>query len=129
MNEEFINKIEVIISKDSRYHHDAYEFVLKALYFTQNKLKISGHVTGRELSEGIKKYALEQYGPMAKTVLTHWGVNSTLDLGCVVYNMIEAGLMKRSEQDSLSDFKDVYDFKQAFNIFKIKDKTLNSNNE
>lgn len=129
MNEEFISKIETIVSKDSRYHSDAYEFVLKALYFTQNKLKISGHLTGQELSEGIKKYALEQYGPMAKTVLTHWGVKSTGDLGRIVYNMIDAGLMKSSDQDSLSDFKDVYDFKHAFNVFKLKNKTANSNNE
>lgn len=129
MNEEFVSKIETIISKDNRYHLDAYDFVLKGLYFTQGKLKITGHVTGQELSEGIKKYALEQYGPMAKTVLSHWGIKSTGDLGSIVYNMIEAGLMKRSDQDSLADFKDVYDFKHAFDVFKLKDKTFNSNNE
>ena len=128
MNKDLSSKIETILSRDSSFHFDAYEFVLKALNYTQDKMDRDGHVTGQELSEGIKKYALEQYGPMAKTVLTHWGVNSTGDLGRIVYNMIDVGLMKKNEQDSQDDFKDVYDFNQAFNVFKLRNNTAGSNN-
>ncbi len=120
MNTNFINKIDEVIARDARYKADAYEFVMQALFFTQKKLKRKDHVSGKEMLEGIKEHALSQYGPMAKTVVEHWGIYTTSDFGQIVFNMIEAGLMKKTQDDSLEDFKDVYDFKNAFNVFKIK---------
>lgn len=110
----FYQAIERITAQDSRYKLDAYEFIMQALHFTQNKLKKVSHVTGRELSEGIKDFAIEQYGPMAMTVLAHWGIKKTDDFGNIVFNMIEKKLLSKTEEDSIEDFKDVYDFRFAF---------------
>jgi uncharacterized repeat protein (TIGR04138 family) len=122
---DFYKLIEEICEKDKRYKPDAYEFVMQALYYTQKSLKKNSHVTGGELSEGIRKFVVEQYGPMAKTVFSHWGVTKTQDFGNIVYTMIENKMLAKTETDSIDDFKDVYDFEAAFgNVFRdivIKD--------
>lgn len=106
--------VEEIHSSDKRYKPDSYEFVLQALHFTQKKLKRKGHIAGKELLGGILEFALDQYGPMAKAVLKHWGITKTDDFGNIVFNMIQAKLLSKTESDSLSDFKDVYDFDAVF---------------
>lgn len=113
---DFHRVVEEIGKKDSRYKPDAYEFVMHALWRTQKKLKRKGHITGRELLEGIKEFGLAQYGPMTTAVFEHWGVRATEDFGEIVFNMVENGVMRKTEEDSLSDFKDVYDFNKAFNV-------------
>jgi len=122
---DFNKLIEKMCEKDKRYKPDAYEFVMQALYFTQKNLKKTSHVTGGELSEGIRKFVVEQYGPMAKTVFSHWGITKTQDFGNIVYTMIEHKMLAKTETDSIDDFKDVYDFEAAFgNVFRdivIKD--------
>ena len=110
----FYQTINEIFEKDLRYKPDSYEFVMQALNFTQKKLGREGHITGKELLEGIRLFALEQYGPMAKTVLTHWGIKKTEDFGNIVFNMIEQRLLSKTESDRLEDFKDGYDFESAF---------------
>jgi len=119
MNTNFIKNIEEIIQKDNRYKADAYEFVMQGLWFTQNKLKKKGHVSGRELLEGIREFAIEQYGPMVKILLEHWGIKRTQDFGELVFNMVEKGVLGKNEEDSRQDFSDVYDFQQAFDIFGV----------
>lgn len=119
-------KIEEIVDKDSRYKPDAYAFMMQALWFTQRKLKKQGHISGRELLEGIREFILDKYGPMAKTVLRHWGIKTTDDFGEMVFNMAENRLLNKTEQDSRDDFKNVYNFDEAFDIFKnqgLADKT------
>jgi uncharacterized repeat protein (TIGR04138 family) len=120
MNEDFYKKIEGIVRKDRRYKPDAYEFMMQALWFTQKRLNRSTHVSARELLEGVRDFGLNQYGPMTKSVFEHWGVGATDDFGEIVFNMIESGLMKKSEEDSRLDFKDVYDFEEALNVFGVK---------
>ena len=112
----FYKKIREIAGKDRRYEPDAYEFAMQALLFTQKKLNRKGHLTGRELLDGIKELGLDQYGPMAKTVFLHWGITTTADFGEIVFNMVENGLMGKTENDSREDFKNVYDFDQAFDM-------------
>ena len=111
---DFNKKVEEIINKDPRYKQDAYEFVMQALFFTQRKLNRRGHITGKELLEGIRDCGLEQYGPMTKTVFQHWGITKTEDFGEIVFNKVDNGLMGKNESDSRSDFKNIYDFNQAF---------------
>ena len=111
---DFYELIEEIYHKDERYKPDGYEFLMQALHFTQNKLKRKGHVSGRELLEGIRDFAIEQYGPMAKTVLNHWGIKNTEDFGNMVFNLLETKVLSRTEQDTLEDFRNVYDFNSAF---------------
>jgi uncharacterized repeat protein (TIGR04138 family) len=110
----FFEIVEAVCERDTRYKPDSYEFVMQALQFTQKKLKRAGHVSGRELSEGIRQYALKTYGPMARTVLEYWGIHSTEDFGNIVFNMITVKLFSKTEDDTLDDFRDVYRFESAF---------------
>ncbi|MEW6170565.1 MAG: Minf_1886 family protein [Candidatus Omnitrophota bacterium] len=113
---DFYQKINLIIEKDKRYKADAYEFTMQALHFTQNKLNRSGHLTGKELLEGIKEFGLDKYGIMLKNLLEYWGLTSTDDFGEIVFNMINYGLMSKTDNDSKNDFKNVYSFNLAFDI-------------
>ena len=112
--------LDMILAKDDRYHRDAYYFVREGLDFTQQKLiKAAGakeprHVSGRELMDGMRRYALENYGPMAKTLLNEWGVTSTEDFGEIVFNLVENNLLAKTEEDSREDFGDGFDFDEAF---------------
>ena len=104
---------------DSRYSRDAYLFLREALDHTQTKLIRSEkskaqHVTGRELLDGLRDYALGQFGPMAKTVLNEWGIRNCEDFGEIVFNMVEHGLLSKTETDSRDDFKGGYPFDEAF---------------
>jgi len=110
----FFDIVEAICERDTRYKPDSYEFVMQALQFTQKKLKRAGHVSGRELSEGIRQFALKTYGPMARIVLEYWGIHTTEDFGNIVFNMISVKLFSKTEDDTLDDFRDVYRFESAF---------------
>ncbi|MCX5709904.1 MAG: hypothetical protein NT088_04160 [Candidatus Omnitrophica bacterium] len=111
---DFYQVVDEICAKDARYKPGAYEFVMQGLHFTQKRFKRQGHVKGQELAEGIRDMALEQFGPMVKTVFTHWGISRTEDFGNIVFNMINKKILSKTEEDSLGDFKDVYDFEAAF---------------
>ena len=111
---KFCDLVEEICKIDNRYKPDAYEFVLHGLNFTQSQLKKKAHVSGSELSRGLRDYAINQYGALAYRVLLHWGINRTEDFGNIVFNMIEKKLLSKTDEDSLADFNNVYDFKAAF---------------
>ena len=119
----FYQAVEEICAKDSRYKPDSYEFVMQALTFTQKEFKKDGHVSGKELLEGIRQFALNQYGAMAKTVLEHWGITCTSDFGNIVFNMVAGRLLSKTEYDTPRDFDDVYGFEVAFKHI-IKDLQL-----
>ena len=76
--------------------------------------KTQRHVTGQELLEGVREYALEQFGPMAHTVLTSWGLERCEDFGEIVFNLIEYGVFSKNEDDTKEDFTAIYDFEEAF---------------
>jgi uncharacterized repeat protein (TIGR04138 family) len=125
-----------LLEEDARYKLDAYIFVFEALSFAQNALGMGGekpsesepadppggesgdaperHVSGQELCEAIRQYALHQYGLMAKTVLNNWGLYKTDDFGEVVFNLIRIGQMKKTPSDTIVDFENLYDFDAAF---------------
>jgi uncharacterized repeat protein (TIGR04138 family) len=72
------------------------------------------HVAGPELLEGVRQYALKEFGPMVVTVFSSWGINCCEDIGHMVFNLIGAGIFGKTEEDSMEDFKSVYDFDEAF---------------
>ena len=72
------------------------------------------HVTGRELLEGLRVYALDQYGPLAKTVLNAWGIHKCPDFGDIVFNLIEYNIFSKTDNDRREDFADLYSFEDAF---------------
>lgn len=111
---KFYDLVEEICNQDKRYKPDAYEFVLQGLNFTQDKLKKKAHVSGSELSRGLRDYAINQYGALSSRVLAYWGISQTQDFGNIVFNMIEKKLFSKTEEDTLADFNAVYDFKEAF---------------
>jgi uncharacterized repeat protein (TIGR04138 family) len=100
--------------EDSPYELEAYEFVLRALDFTIQGFDEVRHVSGQELVEGIRSYARAEFGPMAKHVLNHWGVHATRDFGEIVFLLVERGLLRKTEEDSLEDFDDGFDFEAVF---------------
>jgi len=117
----FSESIDEILKADSRYDRDSYYFVREGLDFTLKMLKKNSqsqpaqrHVSGQELLEGLRRYVIEQFGPMAKTVLAYWGIHRCDDFGEVVFNMVEKGILGKTEQDSRADFKGGYDFDEAF---------------
>ncbi len=75
---------------------------------------VGHHVSGQQLCMGLRSLAMQNYGLLAPTVLRGWGVRSTEDFGKIVYAMVDAGLLRTSENDSLDDFRGVYDFDEAF---------------
>ena len=115
----FAEALDSIVASDRRYQRDAYVFLRDALDFTtKQQKKIKGvavrHVAGPELLDGVRQYALKEFGPMVLTVFNNWGIHSTEDIGHMVFNLIGAGIFGKTEEDSIEDFKNVYDFKEAF---------------
>ncbi len=115
MNQEFYNILGIICEKDSRYKQDAYEFVMEALAYSQNKFRRLKHVSGTELLEGMKELLLNKYGPMTLSVLNYWGIRSTEDFGHIVFNLVENKVLSKSEEDDIESFRDGYDFQEVFN--------------
>jgi len=115
-----LSELQKIIDKDHRYSIDAYLFVLEALFSTRKKERIKGHITGRQLLEGIRDLALQRYGLMTKTVFEHWGVRETIDFGNIVFNMVNEKILGKTEHDRITDFKNIYDFNEVFvNSYKM----------
>jgi uncharacterized repeat protein (TIGR04138 family) len=100
--------------KESRYDERAYLFVLAALEFCQQRLIERRHLTGRELALGCRDLALERYGVLARSVLEHWGIRASGDLGEVVFTLVDVGLLHAQPNDDKADFVDVFDFTDAF---------------
>lgn len=121
----FDEVVDKIVALDPRYHRDAYHFLRDALDYTQKSVrKTRGkpaeennrHVTGQQLLEGIREYGLELYGPMTKHVFNEWGIQRGEDFGEIVFNLVDNGngMFGKTEKDSRDDFKDGYDFDEAF---------------
>ncbi len=109
--EELLNGILV---RDPRYTVEAYAFVRGGLDFTVRRLENQRHISGQELLEGIREFAIDEFGPMTKTVLNGWGIQRTEDVGEIVFNMVETGLLGKTEEDTRADFANGYDFDEAF---------------
>ena len=122
MTESFEASLRKIMERDPRYQRGAYLFTFEALTYTCRNIGRKGHITGCELLDGIRRLALEQFGGLARMVLEQWGVRTTGDFGEIVFNLVEAGLMGKTETDSREDFKDVYFFDEAFPVVTPKKK-------
>jgi uncharacterized repeat protein (TIGR04138 family) len=110
------DRLKRVVAQDGRYSTHAYRFVYEALDYTVKQMEKKRHITGRELLEGIRNLALDQFGGLAIMVFDAWGVRKTADFGNIVFNLVDADLMSRSENDSPEEFDEVYDFHEAFRI-------------
>ena len=116
----FDQVVQEIIRKDSRYDINAYRFVREGLDYTLKSLKRSSaasgqrHVTGPELLDGIRQYTLREFGPMSKLVLNEWGISQCQDFGQIVFNLVQHGVLGKSDTDKLEDFSETFTFDEAF---------------
>ncbi len=114
-------RIAALAAADSRYKADAYHFVFRALDFVLDKQaeqREDGdedrHVSAIELLEGLREFALELYGPLARLVLEHWGIYRTDDFGEIVFGLVECRLLNKQDSDRKSDFRNGFNFREAF---------------
>ena len=75
---------------------------------------MSRHVTGRDLCFGVRDFAIQQYGLLARTVLQRWQINASEDFGHIIFAMVEAKILAKTDDDSIEDFCNVYDFDEVF---------------
>jgi uncharacterized repeat protein (TIGR04138 family) len=117
-------KFRLLLAADDRYDAEAYNFIYEALDWTlKNVIKgarrPNQHVTGQELLEGVRQFAIDQYGCLASTVLRMWGVQTTSDFGEIVFTLVAHDLMGKQESDMKADFRDVYDFAEVFDLAPV----------
>ncbi len=120
------SKIRALVRRDPRFTAEAYHFVFEALDFAMmrtGKHRRRGsdrHLSVEELLDGIRKYALGQYGPLARVVLETMGIYATEDLGDVVFNLVDAELLNKQDEDDRQQFVDVFSFREAFDEATIE---------
>src|SRR3989338_7360930 len=110
----YVKSLETLLARDNRYPLQAYGFVLATLNDAISRLEKPRHISGQELAEGFRRFALDQFGPMTLTVLESWNLKSSEELGALVFNLIEVGLLNKTPEDRLEDFEGLYGFQEAF---------------
>jgi uncharacterized repeat protein (TIGR04138 family) len=116
----FAEAVDSIVEMDVRYDREAYAFVRDALDFTLKQRKKTNredpqrHVSGQELLDGVRQFAIKEFGPMVTTVFSYWGIHKCEDFGCIVFNLITAGIFGKNDHDTIEDFKGGFVFWEAF---------------
>jgi len=131
MKDRPAQSMEELVLADGRYPLDAYAFLYEGLAKAAQDVHgpdvppgAQRHVTGRQLCEALRELAIQRWGQLARAVLTKWNIHGTMDFGNMVFLLVEAGFMRATEQDSIEDFRDVYDFDDAFGAegeFELKE--------
>jgi uncharacterized repeat protein (TIGR04138 family) len=117
--------LQEIVDELSLYPLEAFRFVEEGLSFAANEIHgplppgkpvpaPTRHISGQQLCEGLRRYALLQWGLLAQTVLRRWNITCTLDFGRIVFALIDAKRLQKTDHDSLDDFRNVFDFRMAF---------------
>ena len=109
--EELLERIQ---ARETRYTEQAYLFVLASIEYLQTRLPVRRHVTGQELAAAVRDYARDQFGLLACSVLRYWGVVETIDIGRIVYTLVDVGLLITRPEDRVEDFEQVFEFDSAF---------------
>ena len=123
--------MDEVIRRDGRYPAEAFAFLHEGLnkavrdvFGEQAAPEGQRHVSGKQLCEALRDLAVERWGMLARTVLARWNIRKTVDFGNMVYLLIDNNYMRKTDEDSLDDFRDVYDFDKAFsgyNSFELKE--------
>ncbi|CAN5601377.1 hypothetical protein BH09PLA1_BH09PLA1_34650 [soil metagenome] len=119
--------LQEIVDELALYPADAFQFVQEGLSYAANEVhgpspaglsadSVSRHISGQQLCEGLRRYALLNWGMLAQTVLRRWNITCTLDFGRIVFALIDAGRMQKTDHDNLEDFRNVFDFRTAFEV-------------
>ena len=118
-DDKFTTTVEAIVDRDPRFDPEAYAFISDAVLYTTRKMESGSrtskrHISGRELLDGIKEFAMQQFGPIAPEVLRHWGMNDSMAIGHVVFNMVNNQLLGKTREDTIEDFRNGFDFDMEF---------------
>ena len=100
--------------RNPRYAEPAYLFVLSALHLRLSSLEAPRHISGGEVADAVRALAVERFGPLARTVLEHWGVHATTDIGEIVFALVDCGVLIKQPHDTREDFEGLYSFDDAF---------------
>ncbi len=127
MEEQTTLNWKALREKAGPYPPEAFAFVQHGLRYTIEQVRKNDssvptegrHVSGQELCLGLRDYALQQYGLLARTVLGRWCIGRTEDFGRIVFAMVEAGLMRKTDEDRMEDFRAVFDFDEAFDHVEV----------
>lgn len=106
--------LQELRERNPRFHGKAYLFLLAALHQAMESLDEPRHISGQELAQSVRELALERFGPLARTVLEHWGIHATEDLGEIVFTLVDLGVLIKQDDDVQEDFRGVFDFEEAF---------------
>ncbi len=118
-------RLAALAAQDRRYPLEAYHFVFEALDDVLEReergLRASGesappdrHISVDRLLEGLREYALDQFGPLARLVLERWNIFRTEDFGEIVFSLVEQRLLNKQDGDRKSDFRNGFNFREAF---------------
>lgn len=110
---DFWDLVERIRAGDGRFARDAYAFVMDGLDDTVRALPQRRHVSGPELVHGLCRFARRRYGMLAFAVLERWGIRCTADIGAIVFQLVDAGILSRRDEDAIGDFDSVVDLREA----------------
>ena len=114
------DQLRQLALRDGRYSPEAFHFLFDSL---EHAVRLAGkesatgserHVTGQEVLAGMRAHARESFGPLAAHVWRSWGVREPLDWGRIVFLLVDEGLLKRQEGDSVEDFREGFDFDAVF---------------
>jgi uncharacterized repeat protein (TIGR04138 family) len=120
--------VERVAIEFGEYPADAFWFVQNGLEYAASMVHgqlspesphHSRHITGQQLSVGLKAYAEAMYGSLARTVLAKWNIHSTYDFGRIVFALIDAEVLSKQPEDTIEDFRDVFDFRRAFGEYVV----------
>lgn len=110
---EFWIVVDRIRAVDGRYSRDAYAFVMDGLDYTVRALEERRHVSARELLDGLCVFARGRFGMMAYDVLRAWGIHAGSDVGEIVFQLVDAGILSRREEDMREEFDAPFDLKRV----------------
>lgn len=113
-SQDLYRKLEDLAESSGRFRTEAFLFIFRALEHCRQRTQRAGHVSGQELTESARQLAISEFGPMAKSVLNHWGVAQTEDFGRIVFLLVEHELLAKTDDDKLEDFRNGFDFETAF---------------
>ncbi len=111
---DLLRRMETLAERKGAFRPEAYVFVLEALELAVAGQEEPGHVSGADLLDRIRLLGRERYGFLAGDVFNAWGVRGTIDFGRVVFHLVDEELLHKREEDSLADFIDKFDFREAF---------------
>jgi uncharacterized repeat protein (TIGR04138 family) len=108
--------LDSLQERHPRFDRRAYVFVYEAVVDYCRSFDPPRHLTPHEVAEAVRRRALDRFGIMARTVLRHWGIHASDDIGRVVHAMVQEGILVTQSEDEHEDYSNALDFEEAFEL-------------